>query len=176
VRAKAARPKESMPVFSKFKMGISENGIHLIKQFEGFRKFLYNDPVGHCTIGYGTLVHKGMCNGTEPLEYKAGISEQRATELLIKKVEQFAEAINALVHVPLNQNQFDALVSFVYNVGAGALQRSTLLKELNRGNYEKVPFELRKWVKAAGRTLPGLVKRREAEAALYQKEVTVITL
>ena len=156
-------------------MGISENGLNLIKQFEGFRSQLYNDPVGHCTIGYGTLVHRGMCNGSEPAEFRQGISEPRATQLLLKKVEQFADAINRLVQVPLNQNQFDALVSFVYNVGAGALQRSTLLKELNRGHYDRVPAELRKWVKAGGRTLLGLVKRREAEAALYQKEVTVLT-
>ena len=154
----------------KVKMAISENGINLIKRFEGYRKFLYNDPVGHCTIGYGTLVHKGLCNGSEPQDFKLGVSEKRATELLVEKVMVFANAIHLYVQVPLNQNQFDALVSFVYNVGTGAFRQSTLLKELNKGNYGRVPFELRKWVKAGGHVLPGLVKRRDAEAALYLKK------
>lgn len=153
-------------------MTISEKGIALIKKFEGFIPNLYNDPVGHCTIGYGTLLHKGNCNGTEPEEFKSGVTEQRATELLTEEVNRFTEAINSNVQVSLNQNQFDALVSFVYNVGAGAFKGSTLLKELNKGNYTDVPTELKKWVKASGQTLPGLVKRREEEAALFMEPVS----
>ncbi|HEY0356142.1 MAG TPA: glycoside hydrolase family protein [Flavisolibacter sp.] len=155
--------------FEKKGMRVSENGLSLIKQFEGLRKNLYNDPVGHCTIGYGTLVHTGNCNGNEPDEYKAGITEERATELLAEKVSSFGEVINNNVQVALNQNQFDALVSFVYNIGSGAFGQSTLLKELNKGNYANVPGELKKWVKASGQTLPGLVNRRNAEAELFQR-------
>jgi len=153
-------------------MSVSDNGVALIKKFEGFVPNLYNDPVGHCTIGYGTLVHKGNCNGSEPEEFKSGVSEQRATELLTEEVNKFAVVINSNVQVALNQNQFDALISFVYNVGEGAFKGSTLLKELNKGNYTNVPTELRKWVKASGQTLPGLVRRREEEAGLFVTPVS----
>jgi GH24 family phage-related lysozyme (muramidase) len=157
--------------FEKGGLTVSQAGLDLIKLFEGFRGNLYNDPVGHCTIGYGILVHRGNCNGSEPEEYKSGITEQRAVELLREKITQYADSVNNNTQVTLNQNQFDSLVSFVYNVGTGAFQQSTLLKELNKGNYQAVPGELRKWVKASGQTLPGLVKRREAEITLFTTPV-----
>ncbi len=157
---------------------ISQAGIDIIKEFEGFRQQLYNDVAGHCTIGYGTLVHRGNCNGTESEEFRAGINDQRATELLMSEINSKAAVVNDAVNVTLNQNQFDALVSFVYNIGAGStnpkrgFRGSTLLRKLNEGDYASVPTELRKWVKAGGRTVQGLVNRREREAALFTRAVT----
>lgn len=151
---------------------VSGGGIDMIKRFEGFRAALYNDPVGHCTVGYGTLVHKGACNGDASEQpYLHGVTEERATQLLRDEVTGFQRFINDSVTVELNQNQYDALVSFVYNLGTGAFSRSTLLRVLNAGNYAAVPDEIRKWTK--GRVngqlvdLPGLVTRRNAEASLF---------
>ena len=145
----------------------SPTGVALIKQFEGFRSNLYNDAAGHCTIGYGHLVHQGRCDGSEPSEFTAGISEARATELLQQRLRRFEEAISRHVTVPLNQNQFDALASFVFNIGTGAFAGSTLLKKLNGGEYSEVPVQMRRWNQAGGRVLPGLVTRRNQEATLF---------
>ena len=147
---------------------LSQAGIEFIKSFEGFRGTLYNDPAGHCTIGYGTLVHQGNCDGRASEEpYLNGISRERATELLMERINVFQRAVNDLVKVELEPHQYDALVSFTYNVGPGNFQRSTLLRKLNEGDYAAVPDELAKWVKAGGQTLPGLVRRRNAEANLF---------
>jgi GH24 family phage-related lysozyme (muramidase) len=152
---------------------ISQPGIDFIKGWEGFRATMYNDS-GHCAIGYGTLLHTGNCDG-RPLEqpYINGISEESATQLLLQKANEFQQIINDSVTVALNQNQNDSLVSFVYNIGGNNFQRSTLLRLLNQGNYGAVPTELKKWTKARQNgslvDLPGLVKRREGEAELFQK-------
>ncbi|MEZ6133398.1 MAG: DUF2272 domain-containing protein [Pirellulaceae bacterium] len=151
---------------------ISAEGIALIKEFEGFRGELYNDSAGHCTIGYGHLVHRGNCNGSESEEFRTGISEARATELLHEKLLEFERTVNESVTAAMNSNQFDALVSFCYNIGSGAFKGSTLLKKLNNGEYDKVPEELKKWNKAGGKVLKGLVNRRKKEAELFEKPVT----
>lgn len=159
-------------------MTVSDEGINLIKQFEGFRSKMYNDPVGHCTIGYGTLIHSGNCDGRDSEKpYADGVTEEKATKLLADKAAEFQKVINDNVKVSLNQNQNDALVSFVYNIGPTAFQKSTLLKVLNKGEYGSVPSELKRWNKGRDEKgnlieLPGLVKRREAEAALFQRAVT----
>lgn len=145
----------------------SNQGIDFIKQFEVFSSNLYNDPVGHCTIGYGTLIHRGNCNGSESDEFRAGISEQRATELLKQEIGRIEGVINTNVVVSLSQSQFDSLVSFAYNVGTGAFKKSTLLKKLNQSDYVAVPVELKKWIKGGGKTLPGLVRRRASEANMF---------
>ncbi|HEX7314015.1 MAG TPA: lysozyme [Pyrinomonadaceae bacterium] len=155
---------------------LSDAGVELIKSFEGFIDKLYNDPAGHCTVGYGTLVHKGNCDGRSSEQpYTGGVTRDKATELLRQEAEQFQKVINDSVKVELNQNQNDALVSFVYNVGTGNFGQSTLLKLLNKGDYAAVPTELKKWTKARvdGKLvdLPGLVKRRAAEAELFQRAV-----
>lgn len=153
---------------------LSANGVELIKGFEGFIPKLYNDPVGHCTVGYGTLLHKGNCDGRDSEQpYLSGVTQEKAAELLTQEASGFEKTISDKVIVPLNQNQFDALVSFVYNVGPDNFQKSTLLKVLNQGKYEAVPGELKKWTKGRQNgqlvELPGLVKRRAAEADLFQK-------
>ena len=157
---------------------LSSQGVELIKNFEGFSDKLYNDPAGHCTVGYGTLVHRGNCDGqTSEQPYDSGVTKERAADLLTQEAGGFAGTINNKVTVPLNQNQFDALVSFVYNVGPGNFEKSTLLKLLNQGKYDAVPAELKKWTKARQNgqlvDLPGLVKRRAAEADLFVKAEAV---
>jgi GH24 family phage-related lysozyme (muramidase) len=161
-------------------MTVSDAGVDLVKEWEGFVPNLYNDAVGHCTVGYGTLVHKGNCDGRDSEQpYVGGVSKEEATRLLAGSLGGTQTAVNGAVKVALNQNQFDALVSFVYNIGAGAFQQSTLLRLLNQGKYDEVPGELKKWVKARkdGQLidLPGLVKRRAAEAALFEKRVSPAT-
>ena len=150
------------------KYGLSAKGAAFIGHFEGFRADLYNDPVGHCTIGFGHLVHHGPINGSEPAEFKRGITRERALELLQQDAGSAAGAISSSVTVKLSVTQADALISFAFNVGNGAFQESTLLKLLNQGDYDSVPAQLNRWTKASGRTLPGLVTRRKAEGALFR--------
>jgi GH24 family phage-related lysozyme (muramidase) len=162
----ADRPKR------KRKRKLSKAGARLIAGFEGFRAELYNDAAGHCTIGYGHLVHHGRCDGSEPAEFRKGITREQALDLLLEDAAQAADAVNRNVQVALSQDQFDALVSFVFNVGAGAFGESTLLRMLNEGRYDAVPKQLDRWVKADGRTLEGLVRRRKAEGALFREGPT----
>jgi lysozyme len=150
------------------KVRLSKRGAAFIAHFEGFKPKLYNDPVGHCTIGCGHLVHHGPINGSEPEEFKAGITRERALELLQEDAESAAGEISTSVKVDLSQPQADALISFAFNVGNGAFRDSTLLKMLNDGDFAAVPAQLDRWTKASGRTLPGLVRRRKAEGALFR--------
>jgi GH24 family phage-related lysozyme (muramidase) len=146
---------------------LSKQGAQLIATFEGFRGQLYNDAANHCTIGYGHLVHHGPIDGSESAEFKAGVSRERALELLQEDAGKAAAEITRCVKVPLEQHQFDALVSFVFNVGTGAFRESTLLRLLNEGRYDTVEEQLARWTKAGGQTLQGLVNRRRAEAELF---------
>ena len=150
---------------------LSRKGAAFVARFEGIILRLYNDPAGHCTIGIGHLVHLGRCNGTEPAEFRAGITRERAFELLQEDAAGVARAIRRHVSVPLNQPQFDALCSFGFNCGTGAIATSTLTRRLNAGEFAAVPSELNRWVKAGGQTLPGLVRRRKAEGRLFARGV-----
>ena len=145
-------------------MKISKDGLNLIKEFEGMKLTAYKCPAGIWTIGVGHTSAAG------PPEVKPGmtITAQDALAILNNDLDQYEDAVNRLVKVPLTQSQFDALVSFVYNVGVGAFQKSTLLKKLNAGQYDAVPAELMKWTKGGGKELPGLVRRRRAECALWR--------
>lgn len=113
------------------------------------------------------LVHRGNCDGTEPQEFRDGITRERALELLRTDAGTAERAVRTQVTVDLTQSQFDALVSFTFNVGVGAFRRSTLLAELNQGNYDEVPTQLRQWTRAGGRVVRGLERRREAEVELW---------
>lgn len=139
-------------------MCVSEQGIALIKRFEGFSPTPYLCPAGYWTIGYGHVVVTGD---------RLQVTRKQAEALLREDVRSAEVAVKRLITAALNQHQFDALVSFTFNLGAGALQRSTLRQVVNRGAHEAVPRELARWVFAAGRKLPGLVARRKAEAAHY---------
>ena len=166
----AAPPPERTPQGRSAGGGtLSQAGVQFIARFEGFRGALYDDAAGHCTIGYGHLVHHGPTNGSESAEFRRGISKERALELLAADAANAAEAVVERVKVPLSQHQFDALVSFVFNLGAGAFAESTLLRELNAGRYDAVPPQLDRWVKAGGKTLQGLVRRRKAEGILFSQ-------
>ncbi len=146
---------------------LSPAGAVFIGRFEGCRARLYNDPAGHCTIGYGHLVHYGPCDGHERALYQAGLTHAAALELLREDAATRAAAVRQLVHVPLAQHEFDALVSFVFNVGAGAFKGSTLLRRLNAGERAAVPAQLMRWTRGGGVVLPGLVTRRRAEGRLF---------
>jgi GH24 family phage-related lysozyme (muramidase) len=147
---------------------LSEAGAKFIAEFEGFSGELYNDPTGNCTIGYGHMVHIGKCDGSEPKEFRDGITKKRAIKLLQEDAATAGTEINRSVTVPLTQTQFDALVSFVFNVGTGAFRDSTLLRLLNKGRYESVPKQLNRWVFAQGEKLDSLVRRRKAEGRLFR--------
>lgn len=141
---------------------VSQQGLALIKRFEGFSPKIYLDAAGLPTIGYGHLLRPG-----EAEMFARGISEEAGIALLIKDVQKAEQAVLRLVHVPLSEGQFDALVSFTFNLGSGALQRSTLRRKVNREEHADVPQEFMRWVWAGGRKLRGLIRRREAEAGLY---------
>lgn len=146
----------------------SDKGIRFIGKWEGFRSRLYNDAAGHCTIGFGHLLHEGECTKVDQILLEKGLTEAQGLKLLREDVHtKAADPVREYVRVSLKQHQFDALVSFTFNLGAGSLKRSSLLRKLNEGNYAAVPKEMMKWTKANGKVLPGLVKRREAEAKLF---------
>lgn len=138
---------------------LSQKGIDLIKGFEGLRLTSYRDPGGVLTIGYG---HTGS-------DVRSGqtISKARAEELLRHDTGWAQEAVRSAVRVPLSSGQFDALTSFTFNLGAGALRSSTLLKKLNAHDYAGAQKEFGKWVHAGGEVLAGLVRRRVAEAKMF---------
>ena len=144
---------------------IDVNGINLIKKFEGFRSKPYKCPAGIPTIGYGNTFYE---NGVKVKMTDPAITEERAVELLKFILVRFEQYVDSYCIDTINQNQFDALTSFCYNVGPGNLKSSTLLKKLNLNpNDPTIRAEFMKWVKGGGKTLPGLVKRRTAEADLY---------
>ena len=157
-------------------MRTSQQGLQLIEECEGFVPELYNDPAGHCSIGFGCLVHKGPRNGSDPSEraFAKGVSRVEAERLLAEHLTQVEGALDSLVKVPLNQNQFDALVDFVYNLGSGTLAHSTLLQKLNSGAYDAVPDEFRRFVHAGGKRMAGLERRREREAELWSRMPTAV--
>ena len=140
-------------------MQISKDGLDLIKQFEGLYLKAYRCPAGVPTIGYGHTA--GVAMGQT-------ITQQQADDYLRRDVRRFERAVARLVTVPLTLGQFDALVSFSFNLGEGALAQSTLLRLLNAGDYAGAAAQFGRWNKAAGRVLPGLVRRRAAERALFE--------
>lgn len=148
---------------------ISNHGLKFIAEHEGMILHLYNDPANHATIGVGHLVHYGPINGSEPEEFKGGITKERAMEILRSDVITAENTVNRLVKVPLNQNQFDALVSFVFNIGETQFASSTLLAKLNNQDYQAVPSELNRWVHGSGKKLPGLINRRRNEGNLFME-------
>lgn len=144
-------------------MKTSQKGIDLIKQSEGYQSRKYMDASGYPTIGYGTKID----TEAEKWLMTASISEEQADELLRNDLIQFEKGLSAMVKVPINQNQFDALIDFVYNLGLGNLKKSTLLAKLNSGDYSGAQAEFIRWNKAKGQVLAGLTRRRQAEADLF---------
>lgn len=149
-----------------FPRRINETGITLIKTYEGLQLTPYLCPTKIWTIGYGhtRTVHAGMT-----------ITPEEANQLLDDDLQIVERAVQRLVAVPLNDNQFSALVCFAFNVGIGNFENSTLLKLLNRGWYEQVPAQLTRWNKAGGEELGGLSRRRAAEGRLWNTPIINLT-
>lgn len=139
-------------------MQINQKGIDLVKSFEGLRLEAYLDAVGIPTIGYGST--RGVKLGQK-------ITKEEAEELLKKELDEFSGEVEKLLKISVTENEFSALVSFAYNVGVGALGRSTLLRKLNAGDKEGAAKEFFRWNMAGGRVLEGLKRRRAAEAGLF---------
>ena len=142
-------------------MKISQEGLSLIKKFEGCRLEAYYCSGGVLTIGYG---HTGGVKESDT------ITQEEAEKLLRADVFKFEEYVEDNVMVELDQGQFDALVAWTFNLGPGNLRESTMLKKLNEADYTSVPNEMKRWNKAGGKTLDGLIRRRNAEALLFQSK------
>jgi len=141
---------------------VNDATIALIRKFEGEILKVYLDPAGLPTCGVGHLVKPG-----EPYKLGQKITPEESERLLRKDLEIAERAVRRLVHVFLTENQYGALVSFVFNLGAARLQNSTLLHKLNNGEFKGAADEFKRWVNAGGHRLPGLVRRREAEKQLF---------
>ncbi len=147
-------------------MKLSAEGLDLIKRFEGFRVQQYRDIAGFLTIGYG---HRIIPPESFPPEsFPGGISEPQAATILASDVSEAEQAVCHLVKVALTQGQFDALVDFTFNLGAGRLEKSTLLRALNAGRYDAAAEQLLLWDLAGGEVNLGLKARREAELRLWK--------
>ena len=140
-------------------MKISEKGLDLIKFYEGCEYNAYKCAADVLTIGYGHT--KGVKEGDL-------ITQQEADALLLHEMDEYEGYINNMVTVDLEQNQFDALVSWVFNLGSSNLSSSTLLKKINNKEFDAVPEQIKRWNKAGGKVLDGLIKRRNSEALLFE--------
>ncbi len=140
-------------------MHINAAGLDLLTRYEDFRPKPYDDGTGTLTIGYGH---------TRSVVMPAKVTEEEARELLRQDLEYFNEVLYRHVRVPINENQFSALVSFVYNVGEGNFRNSTLLKKLNNHNFKATSAEFEKWTKGGGKVMGGLLRRRAAEQQLFR--------
>jgi len=146
-------------------MQISQKGLDLIKRFEGFRAKPYLCPAGVPTIGYGSTYYE---NGVKVKLTDRSISEEWAEELLRRNMVHYERGVDAMTKDHVNQNQFDALVSFAYNVGLVNYKNSTLLKRINANpNDPDIEKQFMRWVRAGGKVIKGLITRRQAEATLY---------
>ena len=147
-------------------MKLNNAGYDLIKNFEGLKLSAYQDSAGIWTIGYGNIHYEDFS------KVKKGdkISLQRAEEVFKFFADRFARQVDAIITSCLNQNQFNAVVSFAYNVGIGALQKSTILKKINKNPHDPtITAEFLKWINSGGRPIEGLKNRRKKEAALHFK-------
>ena len=140
-------------------MNTSQEGLDLIKKFEGCELTAYQDSVDVWTIGFGHT--KGVEEGDE-------ITQDEAEEMLASELDEYEGYINDMVECDLEQCQFDALVAWVYNLGPTNLKSSTLRKRLNSNDLDDVPNQIKRWDKAGGKVLAGLVRRREAESLLFE--------
>lgn len=163
------KPRERKPTTPPRRVrptNISRRAFDLIAEFEGVVLKPYNDAANHATIGIGHLLHKGPVTKADEKQWR-GFTRDQAYALFKKDVEDFEAAVRRLVKIQITQNQFDALVSFAFNVGIGALESSTLLKKLNARDISGAANEFLRWDKAGGRVLAGLTRRRRAERELF---------
>ena len=144
-------------------MKVSSKGLELIKEFEGFSSVAYLCSAKKATIGYGNTFWE---DGT-PVKIGDQISKERAETLLKHVVDNFSVAVEVDIKIEVTQNQFDAMVSLAYNIGLGAFKNSTLLRQLNRGNFVGASQEFLRWDKSNGNPPLGLTRRREREKLLF---------
>lgn len=147
-------------------MKVSDNCLELIRKSESFKAYPYRCPAGIPTIGYGSTRYP---DGRAVRLSDPPITKEQANDLLFATLGEYENAVTRYVTVPINQNQFDALVDFAYNAGAQNLRKSTLLKHLNKGDATRAAKEFGKWIYGGGKVLKGLVKRREAERELFER-------
>ncbi len=156
-------------------MKLTQPGIDLIVQFEGFTPYAYDDPIGLCTAGPGILLHRSQCGPADYDRYgtraNPKISRSRYFLMLHDYTEGTLEFLEHVVKVPLAQPQVNALVSFVHNIGEGGFTSSTVLRELNQRHYKKAAQAMLMWTNAGGQTLAGLVRRRQAEMEMFLRGV-----
>lgn len=145
-------------------MSVNQATIDLIKRFEGCKLTAYQDIVGIYTIGFGTTAMADL--GITPAKGMT-ITQERAEDLLRQGVDKFAATVDALVTANVNANQFGACVSLAYNIGPTAFAKSTVLRELNAGNYDKAALSFQMWNKAGGKVVKGLINRRNDEVTLF---------
>lgn len=141
-------------------MNISPDGLALIKRFEGLRTEAYKCSAGVLTIGYGST-GKHVTPGMK-------ITEAEAEELLLKDVARFERGVSERIQVPVTQGQLDACIALAFNIGLAAFGKSTLLRLLNESKYSLAAEQFDRWTRAGGKKLPGLVRRRAAERALFE--------
>lgn len=146
---------------------VHPTGLTLTKRSEGWSARTYNDAAEYCTIGYGHLIKKAPCNGTEPPMFMAGLTEPQGEQLLVTDMTSAAYTVMTSVTVQLTDLQFASLTDFVFNVGSTNFRASTLLRVINGGQNDNVPTQFRRWVYAGGKPWPGLTVRREGEIELY---------
>ena len=146
---------------------VYDKGVTAIEGFEGLIPYLYNAPAGFCSIGYGHLIKRSRCNGTEPAAFEDGITLAEGRELLKRDLAVAQRAVTDAVEIELTEGQYAALVSFTFNVGSGNFRASTLLRRVNARNFNDVPRQLRRWIYEGGHVFKGLQNRREGEIALF---------
>ena len=140
-------------------MNISQEGISLIKKFEGCELEAYRCAAGVWTIGYGH---------TKDVKEGNSITKEEAESMLVHELQEYCSDVDIAVKVDLKQNEFDSLVSWTYNLGPTNLNSSTMLRVLNEGKHDEVPAQMKRWNKASGQVKEGLIRRREAEALMFE--------
>jgi GH24 family phage-related lysozyme (muramidase) len=143
------------------------SGLAVTKKGEGWRKKLYNDVAGFCTIGYGHLIKRARCDGSEPADWLDGITEPEGEALLVADMKDAQIVVMLAVNASITDTQYGALCDFVFNVGGSAFRKSTLLKVVNAGQHDQVANQLMRWTVAGGKQVPGLLNRRKQEIELY---------
>jgi lysozyme len=147
--------------------GLPNNGLSLTEASEGFVPDLYDDAAGYCSIGFGHLIKRAGCDGSEPAEFRYGLSRARGAELLVRDMLIAQAEVQRGVTAKLSNGEYAALCDFVYNIGGRNFRRSTLRKVINNNELERVPGQFRRWVLAGGRRWSALRTRRNNEIALF---------
>lgn len=155
-------------------MKISAKGIELLSNWEGKKNEIYLDASGYPTIGVGHLLTKDELSSNTIIidgirvDYSFGLTNKQIERLLIQDLKKIEDTVNKLIIVDINQNQYDSIIIFVFNIGINAFKTSTFLKLLNTKKFEQLPYQFSRWNKSGGKILKGLINRREKEVQLFE--------